>query len=187
MLRPAAAQARSAMRSGRAMARIQGRLSALALAALLAACASHVTAPSTPARPTVAAPLAAEEHWLAQLFAGTPVLVGPAADGAVRVEVPLRYCFDEGGNAVKAPLAVVLDKVAASLARQRRARLALAAPTPERNTSVRVAMVARGVRAYRIESLPPRADAVELRLVAPPAAIERLGGPTSGGPPQRHG
>ncbi len=169
------------------MVRIHGHLSALALAALLAACASNVTAPSAPARPTVAAPLAAEEHWLQQLFAGTPVLVGPAADGAVRVEVPLKYCFDEGGNAVKAPLAVVLDKVAASLARQRRARLALAAPTPERSTSVRAAMVARGVHAYRIESLPPRADAVELRLVAPPAAIERLDDRPASAPPQRHG
>jgi hypothetical protein len=172
---------------GRALVGIHGRLAALVLAALLAACASNVPAPSAPARPTVAAPLAAEERWLEQFFAGTPVVVGPAADGAVRVEVPLKYCFDQGGNAVKAPLAVVLDKVAASLSRQRLARLALAAPTPERSVSVRDAMVARGVRAYRIERLPPRADAVELRLVAPPAAIQRLDDSPSSAPPRRHG
>lgn len=167
------------------VARPRGRLCALALAALVAACAGNLTAPSPPPRPPAAAPLAAEQRWLEQLFAGTPVLVGPDDEGAVRVEVPLKYCFDEGSRAVKAPLGMVLDKVAASLARQRRARLALAAPTAQRTDSVRDAMVARGVRGYRIERLPLRAGAVELRLVAPPPAIERLKDPPSSAAPRR--
>ena len=153
-------------------------LATAAAALLLAGCAGTPLAPAAGSPPAVAevpAPLAAEQHWLAQLFEGTPVTVGATDQGAVRVEVPLKYAFDPGRPAIKPPLNAVLDKVAASLARQKHARLQLAAPA-ERGDSVRSAMLARGIPPARIDRLPPRSDAVELRLFAP-AAIERLDDP----------
>jgi hypothetical protein len=146
---------------------------------LLAGCAGTGVAPST-APPGVAPALAAEERWLEDLFRGTPVTVGPGPNAALRLEVPLKYAFDAGQVAVKPPLAAVLDKVAASLARQSRARLQVAVPAPTgRADGVRDHLLSRGVAGFRIERLPPRADAVELRLVAPPPAIERLEDPPS--------
>ena len=168
-------------------ARAARALAALAIAALLGACASTgppPAPPAAPAAPAVAPPLAAELQWLQQLFAATPVVLEPTADGALRVVVPLKYAFDIGDDAIKPPLAGVLDKLAASLRRQRRTRLALAVPAPEYGASVRAALVARGIGRWRIDNLPLRADAVELRLVAPPPPIDRYEAPRSAATPR---
>jgi hypothetical protein len=164
------------------------RRSTLALALLLAGCAGTGVAPTAaPTPPAAVAPaLAAEQHWLEDLFRGTPVTVGPGPNASLRLEVPLKYAFDAGQVTVKPPLAAVLDKVAASLARQSRARLQAAVPAPTgRADGVRDHLVARGVAGYRIERLPPRADAVELRLLVPPRPVERLDDPPPAAPARR--
>ena len=150
----------------------------LLTALLLAGCAS-TTAPQSAGRTTTPAPaptvpqatppvLAAEKHWLEELFRDTPVTVSAAADAGVRVEVPLKYAFDSGKDTVKPPLAAVLDKVAASLHRQPRAQLRVAAPAGVRAENVRQQMLKRGVPASRIAPLVARGDAVELQLWVPP-------------------
>ena len=93
-------------------------------AALLAGCASQKpplqTAPVAPpaGRPGAAAPapvtLPAEQKRLAELFRGTPVVVELTGEGALRVEVPLKYSFDKGKSAVRPPLAKVLDHLVPS-------------------------------------------------------------------------
>lgn len=149
-------------------------------AALLAGCASKpgtrapdgTTLPVPPG--SVAPELVSEQRWLEELFTGTPVVVGAGPEGTLRVEVPLKYSFDPGRKVVKPPLEAVLGKVAASLHRQKRARLLLAAPTPEQADALKSQMQTRGIAAYRIGSLPLRADAVELRLLQPPLGVEKL-------------
>ncbi len=157
--------------------------STLVMGLLLAACASTNTLTSTPStggRTTASSPtpsvpqaappvLAAEKRWLEELFRDTPVLVSAAPDAGVRVEVPLKYAFDNGKDAVKAPLAAVLDKVATSLHRQQRAQLRVSAPAGARAENVREQLLKRGVLAARIAPLVVRPDAVELRLWVPPA------------------
>jgi len=113
--------------------------------------------------------LAAEKHWLEDLFRDTPVTVSAAPDAGVRVQVPLRYSFDTGRDLVKPPLAAVLDKVAASLHRQQRAQLRVSAPAGARAENVRQQLLKRGVPAARIAPLVARGDAVELQLWVPPA------------------
>lgn len=91
-------------------------------AVLLAGCASKPplqTAPvAPPGKPGAAAPAAvtlpAEQKRLAELFRGTPVVVELTGEGALRVEVPLKYSFDKGKSAVRPPLAKVLDHVVPS-------------------------------------------------------------------------
>ena len=150
----------------------------LLTALLLVGCAS-TSAPPTAGRTTPPAPaptvpqtappvLAAEKHWLEELFRDTPVTVSAAADAGVRVEVPLKYAFDSGKDTVKPPLAAVLDKVAASLHRQPRAQLQVSAPAGVRAENVRQQMLKRGVPAARIAPLVARGDAVELQLWVPP-------------------
>ncbi len=151
-------------------------LAALLTALLLAGCAS-TNAPPTAGRTTAPAPtvpqaappvLAAERHWLEELFRDTPVTVSAAPDAGVRVEVPLKYAFDTGKDQVKPPLAAVLDKVATSLHRQPRAQLRVSAPAGARAENVRQQMLKRGVPASRIAPLVARGDAVELQLWVPP-------------------
>jgi len=156
----------------------------------LAACASKPAAradgtpvlrpdgtPSPPPPGTVAPELVAEQRWLEELFAGTPVLIGPGPEGSLRVEVPIKFSFDAGKKVVKPPLEAVLGKVAASLHRQKRTRVLLAAPSAEQSEALRGHMLVRGIAAYRIDRLPPRADAVELRLLMPPPAVDELKDP----------
>jgi len=145
---------------------------------VLAGCASSPTVLPAPARtaptPTLAVPqaapplLAAEKHWLEDLFRDTPVTVAAAPDAGVRVQVPLKYSFDPGQDLVKPPLAAVLDKVAASLRRQPRAQLRVAAPAGVRAENVRQQLLKRGVAAVRIAPLVARGDAVELQMWVPP-------------------
>lgn len=192
----------------RGLARITPVVAALALAACgtskpppapapSAAPAPPVAAPPPPPRPAAAAPappaapapappavwpqLVAEQRWLEDLFKGTPVLVEPAGPGPnapLKVEVPMRFSFDDGQSTVKPPLGAVLDKVAASLLRQPKARVQVAASAPERAASMTKHLVARGVAAHRIEKLPARTDMVELRLrIVDVAAIGRLPDP----------
>lgn len=105
---------------------------AAVLSTLLVACASGPSAPivrstaPTRAEPAPSAPaaspatkaaatranLAIEKLRLAELFRGTPVLFALQPDGSLRAEVPMRYSFDAGKAAVKAPLAAVLDHMA---------------------------------------------------------------------------
>jgi outer membrane protein OmpA-like peptidoglycan-associated protein len=108
-----------------------------------------------PPRPT----LAAEQRRLAELFKGTPVVFSMQADGSMRVEVPLSFCFGRGAFVVKPPLAAVLDRLARS---QRgdttRLRVSAAGDTAtsganlahDRAASTRDYMVARGVFATRV-------------------------------------
>src|SRR4249920_3192953 len=70
-------------------------------------------APSAPPPPPVVAPqLELEQHWLEELFKGTPVTIGPGSAGELRLEVPMKYSFDPGKPAVKPALGAVIDKVA---------------------------------------------------------------------------
>ena len=152
-----------------------------ALLAGLAGCASKSTAPA-PAAPSTtpsaaaatspaasAAPastpvpprasLVAEQKRLAELFKGTPVVFSMQADGSMKVDVPLSFCFDRGAFVVKPPLAAVLDRLARS---QRgdttKLRVSAAGDTAasgpnlarDRAASARDYMVARGVLATRV-------------------------------------
>jgi hypothetical protein len=158
---------------------IDRRTATVAGALLLAGCAGAPTSrPGTPsmaaaktgadAMPGVAPALVPEQRWLQDLFEGTPVSFSPGPDGALRIEMPIKFAFDPGRNVAKPPLTALAGKVAASLARQWRARVAVAAPSPERADSVRNLLQSRGVPAQRIDLLPaPRTEVVELRLLMP--------------------
>jgi outer membrane protein OmpA-like peptidoglycan-associated protein len=159
----------------------------LAVALALAACASRpvqqgpLPGSPVPAAPAKPAPLAAEQKWLSDWFSGTPVQIGAQDDGALRVAVPLRNSFDPGQAKVKPALGAVLDKVSTSLKRQPGAKVEVAAPAdpsgtlaPERGDSLRDYLVAKGVRGSRITRASSSASLVELRLLPPPTAIERL-------------
>ena len=148
-----------------------------ALLAGLAGCASKSSAP-VPAAPAAATPpaagqaasaagsplpphptLAAEHKRLSELFKGTPVVFSMQADGSLKVDVPLSFCFDRGAFVVKPPLAAVLDRLARSQ-RGETTRLRVtasgdtAASGPnlarDRAASSRDYLVARGVLAPRV-------------------------------------
>lgn len=118
--------------------------------------ASAATA-STPVPPR--ASLMAEQKRLSELFKGTPVVFGMQADGGLKVDVPLSFCFDRGSFVVKPPLAAVLDRLARS---QRgdttKLRVVASGDTAtsspnlarDRAASTRDYMVARGVLAARV-------------------------------------
>ena len=142
-----------------------------ALIAVLAGCASKpASAPpaqGTATRPASApisgpplhATLASEHKRLIELFRGTPVVFVMQSDGSLRSAVPLRYCFDRGGTAIKPPLAAVLDRLAKSQ-RYENSRFRVAAPpdpgtkeTPllrDRVLAVRERLIAQGIAASRI-------------------------------------
>lgn len=160
----------------------------LLVSLVLAACASRpvqqgpLPSAPPPVAPAKAPPLAAEQKFLNEWFSGTPVQIGAQDDGALRVAVPLRNSFDPGQAKVKPALGAVLDKVSTSLKRQPGAKIEVAAPAdassgtlaPERSDSVRDYLVAKGVRASRISRGASARSLVELRLLPPVAAIERL-------------
>jgi outer membrane protein OmpA-like peptidoglycan-associated protein len=131
-------------------------LLAAACTAVLVGCASGpppagAPLPATPGAPgsrPVDAGLAAEERWLSQLFAGTPVRIALQRDGALGVEVPLDFSFDAGATRIKPPLAKVLDYVAQSGHRQRAVRVAVAAPPDARGTPALALRRAAALRAY---------------------------------------
>lgn len=143
-----------------------------------AAPAAIPAVPEPPPRPGQPPPgvLAAEVTWMKQLFEGTPVAIVAEDDGAMRVDVPLAYAFDDKSTAPKAPLRAVMDKVAQSLARQASAKVHLATPGPvARGAAMRNYLMGRGVVGLRVVVLtPPPADAVTLRVVPGPVAIDKL-------------
>jgi hypothetical protein len=157
----------------------------IALAAL-AGCAVKPTIPpaqppapsAEPPRPGQPSPnvLAGEVQWMKQLFEGTPVAIATESDGAMRVDVPLAYSFDEQSPAPKPPLRAVMDKVAVTLARQTSAKVQLATPgPPARGAAMRTYLVGRGVLALRVVVLAQApGDAVTLRVVPGPVAIDKL-------------
>lgn len=158
------------------------------LAALLAGCAvgpTTVPPSSTPPTTTVPPPrpgqpppnvLAAEVTWMKQLFEGTPVSIASEPDGSMRVDVPLKFSFDDKSNAPKPPLRAVMDKVAVSMARQASTKVQVATPgPPARGEAVRSYLQGRGVIGLRVVVLgPPPSDAVTLRVVPGPVAIDKL-------------
>ena len=161
---------------------------ALLLAALAAGCAvgpakvpgtePPATAPAQPSRPGQPPPnvLAAEVTWMKQLFDGTPVAIASEPDGSMRVDVPMTFSFDDKSNAPKPPLRAVMDKVAVSMARQASTKLQLAAPGPVgRGAAMRSYLQGRGVIGLRVVVLaPPQGDAVTLRVMPGPVAIDKL-------------
>ena len=111
-----------------------------------------------------------------QLFDGTPVAIASDADGSMRVDVPLTFSFDDKSNAPKPPLRAVMDKVAVSMSRQASTKVHLATPGPAaRGAAMRSYLQGRGVIPLRVVVLvPTQADAVTLRVVPGPIAIDRL-------------
>jgi hypothetical protein len=159
----------------------------LLFAAVVVGCAAPSTVPPStvppatpaePARPGQPPPnvLAAEVTWMKQLFDGTPVAIASEPDGSMRVEVPLTFSFDDKSNAPKPPLRAVMDKVAASMARQASSKVHLATPgPPARGAAMRSYLQGRGVIGLRVVVLaPPPGEAVTLRVVPGPVAIDKL-------------
>ena len=117
-------------------ARTRTRLLAATLA-LLAGCATPPTPPGAQGAPSPGAPpaaagtptIASEQQRLADEVRGTPVVVETTADGRLRVEVPLEFCFDRGSSAVKPPLAAVLRRIATGLRKQPAFSVRVDAPT----------------------------------------------------------
>src|SRR4051794_957094 len=107
---------------------------------------------------TAKSSLLVEQRRLAASFRGTPVTVVAQPDGSLRVEVPLRLCFDSGSSEVKPTLASVLDRLASSQ-RSESTRLVVSAPTDpaakalllatERAVATRNYLVERGIDAAR--------------------------------------
>jgi outer membrane protein OmpA-like peptidoglycan-associated protein len=158
-------------------------LSTLALAALLAGCATSSKLPpvqqapgsapagSTPA-PVTALSLPAEQKRLADLFRGTPVVFEMTPEGSLRVEVPLKYSFDKGKSVVKPPLAKVLDYVVPS-AKASGMKARVTAPgdngnatllAQDRAASVRDYLVGKGVPVTHFAGVGPAhgGDSVEV-------------------------
>jgi hypothetical protein len=162
---------------------------ALACVILLAGCAAPVSAPSpasdpaptpTPEPPRPGQPpptvLAAEVRWMRALFDGTPVGVAGEADGAMRITVPMTYAFDAQSSAPKPPLRAVMDKLAATMARQPSAKVHVGAPGAEaRTNAMRSYFGTKGVTALRVVAMaPPPGDIVTMRVVPGPVAINKL-------------
>lgn len=171
-------------------------LSTALTAALLAGCktaptnssATTVAAPSAPAasQPNTATRAAATKGHLAiekvrltELFKGTPVVFGLLSDGSLRADVPLQFSFDAGKAVVKAPLAAVLDRIAAGQ-RDEITRVLVSAPPDvgvkaatlpaDRAAAVRAYLAAHGVADAR-SSVAAAAGATTVRVVvtdAPP-------------------
>jgi hypothetical protein len=159
----------------------------LLFAAVVVGCAAPATVPPStvppatsaePPRPGQPPPnvLAAEVTWMKQLFDGTPVAIASEPDGSMRVEVPLTFSFDDKSNAPKPPLRAVMDKVAASMARQASSKVHLATPgPPARSAAMRSYLQGRGVIGLRVVVLAPtQGEAVTLRVVPGPVAIDKL-------------
>ena len=159
------------------------------LLGLLAACA---TAPPSAARPepaaspaTTKASLLAEQRRLAAFFRGTAVTVVVQPDGSLRVEVPLRLCFDSGRAAIKPTLATVLDRLASSQ-RSEATRLVVTAPTDpaakalllatERAVAARDYLVDAGLTPCVSRSRRWRGSVVKIVIATAASPVSRVGG-----------
>ena len=150
---------------------------AAGLAGLLAGCASTSTTPPVQQAPEAAPPapvalsLPGEQRRLAELFRDTPVVVAMTPEGLMRVEVPLKFCFDKGRSVVKAPLAKVLDHVAPS-ARSLGMKARVSAPADnggggpiaqDRAASARDYLVSKGVPVNHFAAVgPARSESLEI-------------------------
>ena len=144
--------------------------------------------PAPPARPT----LPDEQRRLSALFHGTPVVFAMQADGAMRVDVPLRFCFEPGKASPKPSLLAVLDRIAQSqrdgtsritvraaadtpVGPKRAASAGAAAPAASnplparRAASVRDRLAAQGIAAGRLVLGGNRAGGVTLLVKEAPA------------------
>jgi hypothetical protein len=164
---------------------------ALAIPLFMAGCATTphpsssppplvVPAPAPTATPPAPppSPLEGEARWMRQLFDGTPVAIETERDGAMRVEVPMQYAFDEDQAVLKPPLAAVLDKVALSLKRNPTARVHLAPPgkaAAARSAAMRTHLRNRGVAPARIVTVAAsRDEVVALRVLPGVGPIDKL-------------
>ena len=161
------------------------------LLGLFAGCATNPPSAARPAQPvaspaTTKASLLAEQRRLAALFQGTAVVVVAQPDGSLRIEVPLRLCFDSGRAEVKPTLATVLDRLASSQRRET-TRLLVTAPTDpaakalllatERAVATRDYLVERGVDAMRFSiSAVARGSVVKIVVATAASPLSRAGG-----------
>ena len=97
----------------------------------------------------VESPLAIEQRRLAELFRGTPVVFAMQADGALRVDVPLRHSFAAGSAVVRPALGAVLDRIASSQ-RSRNSTIAVTAPRDEADKTPRLATSRTIIRSYLV-------------------------------------
>jgi len=111
--------------------------SACLVAAALAGCGAPRVGPPAPVevrhvshaqgRPS-APTLATQEQRLSDLLRGKPVDVAMQRDGSLRLQAPLRYCFDTGSAELRPACAETLDRLAAD-ARWSGKRVRVTAPT----------------------------------------------------------
>jgi outer membrane protein OmpA-like peptidoglycan-associated protein len=115
----------------------------VALLGLLAGCGAPPTAvqrePAAPPPVATKTSLVAEKQRLATALQGTPAVLALQADDSLRVDMPLRSCFDRGRATVKPPLAKVLDRMAVSQ-RNETTRLLVTAPTDPGANALALAM-----------------------------------------------
>ncbi|HXD07389.1 MAG TPA: OmpA family protein [Burkholderiaceae bacterium] len=119
--------------------------------------------------------LEAQRVRLKDLLKGTPVNVEASSEGTLLVDVPLKYAFDPGRTAVKAPLGAVLDQVVVGLKPYASCELRVLGPGDSRGAdaalakaradSVRTYLVARGVAPGRFTSPSTGHDDTSLELV----------------------
>jgi len=157
-----------------------------ALLGLFAGCGTTPSSPVPPA-PSASAPgspppkqtLLEEQRRLADLFRGTPVVFSMQPDGAMRIEIPLQFCFDAGQSKVKPPLAAVLDRVSRSQQNEA-THIAVIAPIDTgaknqalgiaRAVSIRTYMVAKGVAEARFLAVAVSTNGTLRIVVTNPSA-----------------
>ncbi len=135
---------------------------------------------TTPVRGKPPVSLGAERKYLAERFAGTPVTIDLDLEGALVVEVPLKFAFDAGSDRPKPALKKVLDYVATSLRRVTTTRFATQSPADTKPDPALAERRAKAVSAYLVTRAVnvQRADAssaateggIRIRIVADKSA-----------------
>ena len=100
---------------------------------------------------TTKASLVAEKRRLTIALQGTPAVLAVQPDNSLRVDMPLRSCFDHGRATVKPPLAMVLDRMAASQRNETTRLLVTAPPDPGANALALAMQRAVTARDYLVE------------------------------------
>lgn len=128
-------------------------------------------------------PLEAQRKHLVDALRGTPVTVESTADHRLRVEVPLKFCFDAGRSVVKPPLAAVLKEIATGLKPHAQAEVRIAAPSDGAKGSAQLAQErAASTRDYLVSRGVPPLRFVALSRIAGDASVEVLIGDRSAAP-----
>jgi outer membrane protein OmpA-like peptidoglycan-associated protein len=167
-------------------------VSAVLVGCLLMGCGTRGTTQGGPSdgntgssaeRAAGAAVIKVERQWLESWFKDTPVRIVSPSPTTLEVEVPREFSFDPSRQAVKPPLAAVLDKLAESLRRNPQLRVdGLAAPgdtaNPQRSDralairragQVQTHLRQRGVASTRVSSATVSdSPVVSLRLTSVP-------------------